>query len=87
MKTLADFGFTADSFGFLILLFSVMFLLLAVIFAALFYAQAYGIYRMARWLQSLPTVIWEPKKIKSITVSIFPPSIYHEVMGLKRLPW
>ncbi len=50
MKTLADFGFTADSFGFLILLFSAMFLLLAVIFAALFYAQAYGIYRMARKL-------------------------------------
>jgi len=34
------------------------------------------------WLQSLSTVILEPKKIKSATVSIFaPPIIGHEVMG------
>ena len=33
------------------------------------------------WLQSLSTVILEPKKIKSVTVSTFPPSIRHEVMG------
>ena len=33
------------------------------------------------WLQSLSTVILEPKKIKSVTVTIFPPSICHEVMG------
>ena len=33
-------------------------------------------------LQSLSTVILEPKKIKSITVYIFPPSICHEVMEL-----
>ena len=33
------------------------------------------------WLQSLSTVILEPKKIKSITAFIFSPSIYHEVMG------
>ena len=32
------------------------------------------------WLQSPSVVILEPKKIKSVTVSIFPPSIYHEVM-------
>ena len=32
------------------------------------------------WLQSLSTVILEPKKIKSVTVSTFSPSIYHEVM-------
>ena len=31
------------------------------------------------WLQSPSAVIWEPKKIKSLTVS---PSICHEVMGL-----
>ena len=31
------------------------------------------------WLQSPPTMILEPKKIKSVTVSTFPPSIY--------LPW
>ena len=33
------------------------------------------------WLQSLPAVILEPKKIKSVTVSTFPPSICHKVMG------
>ena len=33
------------------------------------------------WLQSLPTVILEPSKIKSVTVSIVSPSICHEVMG------
>ena len=30
------------------------------------------------WLQSLSAVIVEPKKIKSITVYIASPSIYHE---------
>ena len=34
------------------------------------------------WLQSLSIVILEPKKIKSATVSIFFPSLCHEVMGL-----
>ena len=34
------------------------------------------------WLQSTPTVILEPKKIQSLTVSIVFPSICHEVMGL-----
>ena len=33
------------------------------------------------WLQSPSAVILEPKKIKTITVSIISPSIYHEVMG------
>ena len=33
------------------------------------------------WLQSPSTVILEPKKRKSMTVSIFSPSICHEVMG------
>ena len=33
------------------------------------------------WLQSPTTVILEPKKIKSLTVSIVSPSICHEVMG------
>ena len=33
------------------------------------------------WLQSLSSVIWELKKIKSVTVSIVSPSICHEVMG------
>ena len=34
------------------------------------------------WLQSLSAVILEPKKIKSVTVSIVSPSICHEVMEL-----
>ena len=34
------------------------------------------------WLQSPSTVILESKKIKSVTVSTFSPSICHEVMGL-----
>ena len=32
------------------------------------------------WMQSPSAVIWEPKKIKSVTVSIISPSISHEVM-------
>ena len=31
------------------------------------------------WLQSLSTVIFDPKKIKSVTVSTVSPSIFHEV--------
>ena len=34
------------------------------------------------WLQSPSAVILEPKKIKSVSVSIVCPSICHEVMGL-----
>ena len=34
------------------------------------------------WLQSPSAVILEPKKLKSVTVSIVSPSICHEVMGL-----
>ena len=34
------------------------------------------------WVQSPSVVILEPKKIKSVTVSIVPPSICQEVMGL-----
>ena len=34
------------------------------------------------WLQSPSAVILEPKKIKSVTVSIVSPSICNEVMGL-----
>ena len=33
------------------------------------------------WLQSLSAVILEPKRIKSVSVSIVFPSIFHEVMG------
>ena len=34
------------------------------------------------WLQSPSAVILESKKIKSLTVSVVSPSIFHEVMGL-----
>ena len=34
------------------------------------------------WMQSPSAVILEPKKIKSVTVSIVSQSIYHEVMKL-----
>ena len=34
------------------------------------------------WLQSPSSVIWGPKKIKSVSVSTFFPFICHEVMGL-----
>ena len=34
------------------------------------------------WLQSQSAVILEPKKMRSLTVSIISPSIWHEVMGL-----
>ena len=34
------------------------------------------------WLQSPYAVILEPKKIKSVIVSIVSPSIRHEMMGL-----
>jgi len=37
---------------------------------------------LSLWLQSLSAVILELKKIKSATVSTFPPCICHEVMGL-----
>ena len=33
------------------------------------------------WLQSPAAVIWEPKKIQSVTASIVSPSICHEVIG------
>ena len=37
------------------------------------------------WLQSPSAVILEPKKIKSVTVSIVSPAICHEVMGLNAM--
>ena len=39
-------------------------------------------YLLISWLQSPSSVIWEPKKIKSLTVSIVSLSVCHEVMGL-----
>ena len=37
---------------------------------------------LSSWLPSPSEMILEPKKIKSVTVSIFSPSICDEVMGL-----
>ena len=37
------------------------------------------------WLQSPSAVILEPKKIKSVTISIVSPSICHEVMELNAM--
>ena len=37
---------------------------------------------LVSWLQSPSAVILEPPKIKSVTVPIVSPSVYHEVMGL-----
>jgi len=34
------------------------------------------------WLQSSTTMIFEPKKIKPVTVSTFSPSVHHEMKGL-----
>ena len=44
---------------------------------------------LVSWLQPPSTVILEPKKIKSVTASTFPPSVCHEVMGLQDplSPW
>ena len=39
-------------------------------------------HHLISWLQSPSAVILEPKKRKSVTVSIVSPSIYHEVMRL-----
>ena len=40
-----------------------------------------GKHLLISWLQSLSTVILEPKEIKSVTVSNFFPSVCHEMMG------
>ena len=39
------------------------------------------------WLQSPSAVILEPPKIKSVTVSTVSPSICHEVMADRQMPW
>ena len=35
------------------------------------------------WLQLPSAVIWDPKKVKSVSVFTFPPSICHEQMGTR----
>ena len=39
------------------------------------------------WLQSVSTVILEPRKIKFVTVSLFSLPICHEVMGPDAMIW
>ena len=38
-------------------------------------------YLLISWLQSKSALILEPKNIKSVTISILSPSIFHEVIG------
>ena len=40
----------------------------------------WGKHLLISWLQSPSAVILEPEKIKSVTISIVSPSIYHEVV-------
>ena len=51
-------------------------------FGAVIAFLAMGNYLLISWMQSPSAVILESKKINSVTVSIFPTSICHEVMGL-----
>ena len=44
-------------------------------------------HHLISWLQSPSSVIWEPKKKKSLTVSIVSPSICHEMMGPDAMIW
>ena len=47
-----------------------------------YFTILYWFCHTSTWLQSPSAVIMEPKKIKSVTASTFPPYIYHEVIGL-----
>ena len=51
-------------------------------FGAVIAFLAMGNYLLISWMQSPSAVILEPKKIKSVTVSIVSSSICYEVMGL-----
>ena len=59
----------------------VMFLLFNMLFWLLMAFLPRSKCLLISWVQSPSAVILEPKKIKSVTVSIVSPSIYHEVMG------
>ena len=50
-------------------------------FVIVFLSRSKGL--LISWLQSPPTVILEPRIIKSVTVSIVSPSICHEVIGTR----
>ena len=59
---------------------SVLSLLLSLSFSNS-YQFSWGASISISWLQSPSKVILEPKKIKSVTISIVSPTIYHVVMG------
>ena len=54
-------------------------------FAIVFFFFSRTKHLLISWLQSQSAVTLEPKKIKSVTVSIVSPSICHEVIG--QMPW
>ena len=60
----------------------VMSLLFNMLFRLVIAFLSRGKHLLISWLQSPSVVILEPKKIKSVTVSIVFTSIYYEVMGL-----
>ena len=60
----------------------VIYLLLNMLFRLVIAFLPRGKCFLISWLQSPSEVILEPKKIKSVTVSIVSSSICHEVMGL-----
>ena len=59
----------------------VMSLLLNTLFRSVMAFLPWSKCLLISWLQSPSTVILEPKKIKSVSVSTFLPSICHKVMG------
>ena len=60
----------------------VMSLLFNMLFWFVIYFFSRNKHLLISWLQSPSAVILEPKKIKSVTIPTFPPSVCHEVMGL-----
>ena len=60
----------------------VMFLLLNMLSMLVIVLILRSKHLLISWLQSPSAVILEPKKRKSVTVSVVSPSICHEVMGL-----
>ena len=60
----------------------VMFLLFNMVYKLVIVFLPRSKHLLISWLQSPFAVILEPKKIKSLTVSVVSPSIWHEVTGL-----
>ena len=61
----------------------IMFLLFNMLFNLVIVFLPRSKHLLVSWLQSPSAMILEPKKIKSVTVSIVSPSISHEVVGLE----